>query len=622
MSDPLNPLKLNVQGVEQLVGSQLNKNIPMGENPEEGVSDDLIGELSLDLDDSQLIKLATDWESRYREYEERIRRKQQQNVSYIRGKQTSQTDNVEKPIPSNILFESLETFLPAALSKSPEPVVFSDNSPEGKQISNTVKTMLQFHADTLCLRQKLKKMVRHWSCYYIGILKHGWDATVNDISTEVVFPQNIIIDPDSSIDERGNSDSYYIGERKTCTAGELIKMYPKKKEYIKILVNGEFGTKVKYTEWWTDEYRFVTFKGEVLEKSKNPNWNYDTTTPAETDEEGNEIVPKSVTPGRNHFSRPCKPYTFMQVFSMGEHPHDDTTLVEQNLSNQDGIIERNSQIVANLRHSNNSMAFSGDFFTKEQAKDGARAVERGSPIWVPSGSVDAAVKRLPAPSVPNAIFAQLENMKMDMRSVFGVTGISTQGEEEDKTVRGKILNAQHDASRIGGGIGDVIEQVVDTVFNWWVQLYYVYYDEEHFAAVLGQGRAIEYVFLQQSDLIRRLVVSVAPGSMKPKDELTEMNQAMDLWNAGALDPKTLFSILDFPDPNETAKQVVLWKINPQLYAQMYFPEQPVAPPMGEIPQGAPTEQGIPSESNETLSASPASPVLSQVPIDQGMGMPQ
>ena len=54
MSDPLNPLKLNVEGVEQLVASQLNKNIPMGEPIEEGASDELIGELSLKLDETQL----------------------------------------------------------------------------------------------------------------------------------------------------------------------------------------------------------------------------------------------------------------------------------------------------------------------------------------------------------------------------------------------------------------------------------------------------------------------------------------------------------------------------------------------------------------------------------------
>ena len=109
--------------------------------------------------------------------------------------------------------------------------------------------------------------------------------------------------------------------------------------------------------------------------------------------------------------------------------------------------------------------------------------------------------------------------------------------------------------------------------------------------------------------------------MKPKDEITEMNQAMDLWNAHALDPKTLFSILDFPDPNETAKQVTMWITNPQLYAQTYFPETPMQ--VAQPPeQGAPGEQGIPGEGGQTLSASPASPALSQVPINAGAAMPQ
>ena len=39
-------------------------------------------------------------------------------------------------------------------------------------------------------------------------------------------------------------------------------------------------------------------------------------------------------------------------------------------------------------------------------------------------------------------------------------------------------------------------------------------------------------------------------------------------------------------------------------------------------QGAPGEQGIPGEGGQTLSASPASPALSQVPINAGAAMPQ
>ena len=90
---------------------------------------------------------------------------------------------------------------------------------------------------------------------------------------------------------------------------------------------------------------------------------------------------------------------------------------------------------------------------------------------------------------------------------------------------------------------------------------------------MGNGRAVEYVTLINSDLQRKFVISVSPNSMAPKDEVAEQNLAIELYNAHALDPITLFKKLNFPDPMETAKMVALWTTNPQAYVAQFFPEQ-------------------------------------------------
>ncbi len=229
-----------------------------------------------------------------------------------------------------------------------------------------------------------------------------------------------------------------------------------------------------------------------------------------------------------------------------------------------------------------------------------------------------AIARFPAEGFPPAAFNDVENTKTDLRSIFGVQGISAQPQNEDTTARGMILNQQYDTTRIGGGIGDALEQVADNIFNWWVQLYYVFYDEKHYAAVLGQMRAVEYVKFSNADLNRRLVVSVAPNSMKPKDEVTEMNQALALWDKQAMDPKTLFTILDFPDPQKTAEQVTLWIVDKSTYMRMNFPEifqevqasQQAALAAGG---GVPPEQAN-GEPAPGLEAPPASAALANAPL--------
>ena len=294
-----------------------------------------------------------------------------------------------------------------------------------------------------------------------------------------------------------------------------------------------------------------------MDKARNPHFNYD----------------KDGEKGRNHFAIPKMPYSFLSIFSLGEQPHDITTLIEQNIPNQRRVSRRTEQIDYNLSRQNNSTLFSEDNFNQEEAKQAATAMAKGHPVLVPPGkAINEAVVKMEMAPVPPAFFNALENDKNDLRSIFGTEGLSAQPVDKGELATNLVMNQNHDSSRVGGGIGDALEQFCDNVFNWWVQLYYVYYDETHVAAVLGQMKATEYIQLRSSDLNRRLVVSVAPDSMKPKDELTEMNQAMELFKAGILDPKTLLTRLNFPDAQKVSEQSVLWMLDKNTYMQMNFPE--------------------------------------------------
>lgn len=616
------PVAQNVAGVAQLVKSGLNK-IPYAAEKGEGIEGDKHDVLSLDLSDDQLLALASRTEADYAGYEGKIRVRQSKNRAYYLGRQAEGMPQViDSPAESNLIFEAEETFLAAALSKNPEPVVWSDNSSEGTKQSQMVKTMLQHHAKTLVLRRKLARMTRSWSMDLLGVLKHGWNSDINDISTETRDAKNFIFNKDGYIDEYGDYRGGLLGERVKVSAQELADMFPEHSAYITIMVDGQMGTKVTYTEWWSDEYCFYTFKGKVLDKNKNPNFNYGTTKEVE-DPDG--VVEVEEAEGRNHFARPKRPYTFLSVFSTGEHPHDDTGLIEQNIRNQDRISARDTQIDINLQRSNNSIGLSGQNFNEETAKQAAQAMMRGNPVLIPTGGpISEAVARFPAPNLPDAIFRAQDDAKNDLRSIFGTQGITAQQPNEDQTARGMILNQQYDTTRIGGGIGDAIEQVAENVFNWWLQLYYVFYDEAHYASVLGQMKAVEYVEMTNQSLTRRFVVSVAPNSMKPKDEVTEMNQAMALFDKGILDPKTLFTMIDFPDPQKAAEQAVLWKLDPAAYMALNFPE--LAAKMQAMQQaqvaaagaalaaggGAAPEQV--TEPAPGIEAEPASHALSNVPI--------
>lgn len=574
----LDSFSANIEGVRELVDSGLNKS---NFNPDqsEGISGDYQDKFELKMKDEDLLDLRRDWEAKNAPYDAKIASRAKKNKAYLFGLQKTDQTQDQTPIASNILFEAQETFIPQALAKNPEPVVYSDNTPEGKVQSNDLKTMLQYHTVELELKRKLGMMVRHWSVYFIGIMKHGYNPKTKDITSDIRKPKNFILDKDGYIDEFGRFVGGYLGEKIESSAGDLIDIYPDMKEYIVIKTDGKFGTPVIRTEWWTDDYFFVTFGEKVLEKHKNPYFNYDSVG---TEEEGKK--------GQNHFSHALMPYTFFSVFSLQEQPHDATTLIEQNLKNQDRITVRDMQIDTNLKTANNAIAISGKSFNQETAAQAVKTFvgnDDGSLaglVLVPDGRIDDAIKRIPANNLPNGIIESQELAKNSLRSVFGVQGLSAQAPNENTTAHGMVLNQEYDSTRIGGGVGDAIEAVARNIFNWWTQLYYVFYDEEHFASVMGNGRAVEYISLKLYNSERKFVVTVAPNSMAPKDELSERNNTLSLWEAGALDLITLFQRLDDPDPIQTAKKVFLYQNNKELYGQTYFPEMQSAQQTGEQPQ--------------------------------------
>jgi hypothetical protein len=305
------------------------------------------------------------------------------------------------------------------------------------------------------------------------------------------------------------------------------------------------------------------------------------------------------------------------VYSLGENPHDETSNIEQAIPNQNLITKRTTQLDKNIDNANNSIALNGNNFTEETAKQAADALRKGNPVLVPKGSGGAmgdAIVRFNAPEAPVSAFNQLNIVKQDLRSIFGVEGINSTPNTRNETVRGMMMNAQRDTSRIGGSVGDSLEQLADNIYNWWIQMYYVFYDVEHTASIIGNSKAVETAVLSRDTIDRKIVVSVAPDSMKPKDELSQMNQALELFKMKAIDPKTLFTELDYPDPSQTAGQAVLYASDPQTYMRLNFPElfneiQPAMPPA--IPGGEGAGMLRPEQN---ISGEPASTDISQVPI--------
>lgn len=577
----------------QSLAADINKVAPPSVGDE--VSD-LLPELRLDMSDEDLIDLKRKWEKAWSAHEGELARRRKLVEEYWEGKHyASPSDQAKdgKPYADNVLFEALETFIPLATRQNPEPVVDADGTEQGQKLAFDVQKMLARIADKQSLKMKVKDAVRNWALAFCGVLKVGFSSLENDVTISSVRPHKLVLDPEGTITVQGKYTGDFLGEQRNEVAYSLVRKFPKKKGYISDHVQGKMGTTVAYMEWWTNDYVFWTLGNEVLGKQKNPHWNYDDERGVKDefgnpvlDEEGNQVT--EAVPAKNHLPYPQMPYMFLSVYNMGKRPYDVTSLMEQNIPNQDMVNKRVRQIDKNADNANNGVAVSGDFFTREEASQVAAALRNGGAVWVPRGPASGAVAKVQADALPGFIYQNLVDMRTELRNIFGTLGSTPAGSQTEQTVRGKLIVQQQDASRIGGGITEYVEQMVDSVYNYLVQLMYVYYDEPHIAATVGNDNARVMVRLSKEDLAKMPVnVSVKEGSLIPRDPLTKYNQAIDLWSAGAIDPLSFFTAIDHPNPKEATERLLAWKTDPQGYLQGGQPQ--------EAPQGPPMSPGMPTE---------------------------
>lgn len=557
-----------------------------------GIVSDKLPELTLEMPDEDIVKLTTKWEKAWKESDAKNKWEKQisDNEKYWLGEQfdTPKADK-NRPLVDNIIFESLETYLPETTRRNPEPLVTVDNAELDEEGNETplhtkyiqkVKNRLADIADKNKLRLKLKKGARHWAIYQLGVAKFSWDLDKDMPVVKIVRPKKILLDPEATIDEDGyNGDR--IGEVRKLTASKILGVIGKQEDQmdeatgeVKVKGNGEavkkindmvkddVDTEIQFIEWWTPQYMCWKLDSTILYKKKNPHWNYDRTeTPdpvtdlanpaVSVDDYGNTSTQEVTIEGINHLPSPEMPYKFLSVFNLGDQPMDKTSLMQQNLSNQDLINKRNKQMDKNIDRMNGGMVVSlaRSGLTQPQAKGVSEALRKGGVVVIPDGSPREAIDTYAPPALPADVYNQLADTRNRLRDIFGVRGSSAAGLETENTVRGKLLNKGTDTDRIGGGFSEYLEQWADDWYNWIVQLLYVY------------DPAFQFV---QGAKPPKLVISVKEGSLLPKDSASIAGQALELAGLNRISNLDLYKRLEWPNAEEVAANVWLETNAPQL----------------------------------------------------------
>lgn len=528
-------------------------------------------ELTLKMEDKELLELARKWEQDWQNGTSQLKEDWKKSENYWKGLQKDSL-NLNEVGADNRIFMAFETFLPIATKENPDAVVSSsDKSPDVKKFADLNREILMYFADVSKIKQRLRRLTRYWGIYKVGPIKVGYDEVKRRLVLKVIRPDKIILDPNATIDDDGYTGEY-VGEIREDRADVLVERFPEKKADIERIVNNKMGTKVIYHEYCTDEYMFWKYKDIVLGKTKNPYFNYSGEEVTQTDEMGEQQVVEQ--PPLNHFNRPQKPYFFLSVFSLGKHPWDDTTLLDQVIPLQDIADKRMKQIDRNADDANAGLIMSGTAFTREQARSAVKELRKGNGILVPNGDVNTAVRRDTGTPLQPYVYQNLQDARGEIDNIFG-THSTTRGEQAtQETASGRVLLKGQDEGRIAF-ITSYLEQVADDVYNMWLQMIYTLFTEKDVADVLGVEKAAEWQRIKDQ-YHPKLLVSVKANSMMPHDTLSEHNKAIELAQMKLIDPLTMLERIDDPNPMQTYERLVKFSLDPMSLLPQAAQQQVVA----------------------------------------------
>ncbi len=453
---------------------------------------------------------------------------QQTGVETIRGKSSRAIENR--------IFMAVETMIPIATSRLPDIEVRSGNEDEQSQMdANELQDIIGYHMERVGVQAKAEQFLRDMIIKRYGVFKINWDNAGNDLDLIVRDPRKIRIPKFG----RTIYDLAFIIEELEMSYNQLEEKFGKEKaekvreESPKVSINEnsseeEKKRKATFTilEVWTNELVVWKAGSIILDKKQNPYFNFKNKK-------------------NNFFDLPQKPYVIKSLFETDESMIGDTDYIQQMISIQDNINTRKRQIEdVTAKVSNTPLLIDSDAMSEEQA---ANITNEAGLIIYGKGAADPKNIRFEQPGqLPNQVFLDLEGSRSAFDNIWGIHS-TTRGEREGKeTLGGRQLLKAADLGRIDL-VARQLERALDEVAGWFTQLIKMFYTEEKSFSIAGEDGTIFINNFTGKRVANNVKLRVMAGSTLPKDEITQRQEAIQLWQLQAIGIRTLYKRLKMPN---------------------------------------------------------------------------
>lgn len=495
-----------------------------------------------------------------------------ENTSFLLGDQLNEREFLknEVRITDNRLFTSVRAILSYATAQLAKPEITPSKGDEvSLKGARNIQVCLYAHAMENKIDEKTRAAVLNLVSRKRGFLKLRFDPDAGedgDIVTEIVNPEDIIIDRNAGYLSNPNKIYHRIG----CTIDQLVSRFPEKKEEIYQAyginrgVHSQLSRFIYYYEcWFTYKEQdnppaegvcwFISEKHLVLGKMKNPNWVY--------------FKSRKKEKQANITALPPKPFVPFNYINTGRSYIDETCLVEQAIPLQRLLNRRLAQLNANVDYANGRYVASKKAFSEEDAH---KLVNRGPRTIALVNSDD--VSKSFANVAANPLPAQVENSIYDLRNeidqAMGTPSIFKGSQPDRKDTLGRDLLVNQQAGALQDDLVRAISNSMAHYYKLLLQMFRVYYTEDHWFQVKGADGKYEFLFLNGDKLDSNVKIGVEADSTLPLDKAQQRATAMELWNSGnAISIKDLYEMLGMPDPEGMAERYLKSNIDPNLFLQ-------------------------------------------------------
>jgi len=473
----------------------------------------------------------------------------------------------------NRIFVSVETTISILNARVPSADVMpAQDTMVAEQAAKSLSKTLYAHSDKYRALDIFRIASRNLLLKRIGYLKLRWDPTANkigDIIPEPIPPEDVIVDKDA---KWGDVPRFVAQRIKDKTLEELISMFPNAKENIlkmgginrldgkgnRVAYKSQLARKKTIFEVWfahqdKGEYRSsVAWVDEdfqiVLEKTKNPNWNYE-------EEEG--FV-------GNFLDRPIPPFIPINYLNDGTSYIDQTSMVEQAAPLQRILDRRGFQIMENADQAGGGLVFNTMMIEKS---DIARLV--GSPderIGV-KGSVRDAITRVAPPPLPSYVIEDKYDARKEIDTIFATHEVTRGERSGNKTLGQDQMQRDQNYTRMDD-ISRAVERSATLYYRYLVQMMKVYYTEEHYFRYTGEDGQFEYLVMRADLIEDGMDVRVEAGSMQPINKERQLLAVKDLVQYNLIDPLSIYEVISggtLPNPKKMLERYLLFNTDPVGY---------------------------------------------------------